>query len=80
MLKVCSMQNEVKVEESTSRRGFVTADLGAHFSLVSAERDLQPKSVADRDFPVGSLHLIRLRFTALPLFTSLNQLSAGDSG
>lgn len=65
---------------SKSRCGSVTADVGAHYSLVSAERDLQRKSATDRDSPVGSLHLIRLRFTALPLFTSLNQLSEEDSG
>lgn len=58
----------------------MTADLGAHYSLVSAERDLQRKSAADKDFPVVALHLIRLRSTALPLFTVLNQLSAEDRG
>lgn len=58
----------------------MTADLGAHYSLVSAERDLQRQSAADRDFPADFLHLIRLRFTVLPLFTSLKQLSAEDSG
>ena len=67
-------------EKSKSRRGSVTAALGAHYSLVSAEKDLQRKSAADRDFPDGSPHLIRLRFTMLPLFTSLNQLSAEDGG
>lgn len=67
-------------EKSKSRRGSVTADLGAHYSLVSAERDLQRKTAADRDFPTEFLHLIRLRFTVPPLFTSLKQLSAEDSG
>lgn len=67
-------------KKSKSRRGSVTAALGAHYSLVSAEKDLQRKSAADRDFPAGSPHLIRLRFTMLPLFTSLNQLSVEDGG
>lgn len=53
-------------EDSKSSCGSVTADVGAHYSPVSAERDLQRKSAADRDSPMGSLHLIRLRFTALP--------------
>lgn len=41
---------------SNSRCGSVTVDVRAHYSLVSAERDLQRKSAADRDSPVDSLY------------------------